>query len=249
MTSPVFLAPQQLLLGSEPGGVVRLSGPEGRHAATVRRLRAGEAVDLVDGRGVRVRGVVAAVRSPDAIDVTVTAVEHEAPPRARIIVVQALLKGDALATAVEMLTEIGVDEIVPWSAQRCVAAWRGERAVKGANRLQATAAAAGKQSRRSWFPLIQPLADSRAVAALVAGAAQALVLHESAADRLAAVVPPRSGELVVVAGPEGGVAPEELQAFQDAGARAVRMGPSVLRAATAATAAGSVILARCGRWD
>ena len=74
------------------------------------------------------------------------------PPSPTVTVVQAIPKGDRAELAVEVLTEIGADRIVPWAAARCVGVWRGERAAKSLAKWRATAREAGKQSRRSWLP-------------------------------------------------------------------------------------------------
>jgi 16S rRNA (uracil1498-N3)-methyltransferase len=122
-TAPVFAHP-----GPFPavGGVVRLDGPEGRHAATVRRLRVGEELVLTDGSGTAARGVVETV-DHDSLTMVVAQGWTEPPPAPRIVVVQALPKGDRGETAVETLTEVGVDVIVPWQSSRSVTRWRDER--------------------------------------------------------------------------------------------------------------------------
>src|SRR5207249_3264670 len=108
---------------------VVLDGPEGRHAATVRRIRVGEQVDLVDGLGTRVTGAVSAA-TKDTLTVEVTRRVVEPRPEPRLTVVQALAKGDRGELAVELATEVGVDTIVPWQADRCQLSWSGERGVK-----------------------------------------------------------------------------------------------------------------------
>ena len=147
--------------------------------------------------------------------------------------------------AVEVLTEIGVARIVPWAASRSVAVWRGDRAAKSLAKWQATAREAAKQARRAWFPEVAPLATTADVASLIADAPLALVLHEEGAEALPADVPDR---VVLVVGPEGGLAPEELAAFADAGASTVRLGAEVLRTSTAGVAAVSALLSRTARW-
>jgi len=227
---------------------LRLTGPEGRHAVAVRRLRAGEAVEVVDGCGRRARGTVSGAVPPGELRVAVTRVELEPPPTPRITVVQALLKGDALPTAVEMMTEVGVDEFVPWAAERSVARWAGPKVDKGLEKLRTTCASAGKQARRAWFPEVARLATLEEVVGRCAAAAQALVLHEAATGRLAKIEPRGSGEILLVVGPEGGISDRELAALREAGAEPVRMGATVLRGATAGTAASAVVMAGCGRW-
>ncbi|MEV0278233.1 16S rRNA (uracil(1498)-N(3))-methyltransferase [Streptomyces sp. NPDC050610] len=246
MTAPVFLADS--LAGAEAGSVVALTGPEGRHAVSVRRLRVGEEVTLTDGEGVGAYGTVAALEGKDRLEVSVTEVRTEPAPRPRITVVQALPKGDRGELAVETMTETGVDAIVPWSASRCVTQWKGDRGLKALGKWRATAREAGKQSRRLRFPQVSDLMTTRQVAALLADAAFAAVLHEEGSDPLATSPLPAAGDLVLIVGPEGGVSPDELTAFADTGAKPYRLGPSVLRTSTAGTAATALLLGRTGRW-
>ena len=256
MTTPVFhLEPLPAALAT--GAVFTLSGPEGRHAATVRRLRAGERLDVTDGAGDTLRCEVVAARR-DELDCRVLDRAWTPKPAPRLVVVQALAKGDRGELAVEMLTEVGVDEIVPWSAARSVVRWEGDRGARSRARWAASAAEAAKQSRRARWPLVAGLASTAAVRERLAAADLALVLHESAAEplagRLASIgaASPGAGqaaEVVLVVGPEGGIADEELAAFGKAGAVTVRLGPTVLRTSTAGVAAAAVLLATTGRWD
>ncbi|MGA5822081.1 16S rRNA (uracil(1498)-N(3))-methyltransferase [Kitasatospora sp. NPDC094028] len=249
MTAPVFVVETERIAAAAPGSVVRLDGPEGRHAAAVKRLTAGEAVTLADGLGLGVDGTVAEVLGKDAIDVTVAAVRREPAPAPRIVVVQALPKGDRGELAVETMTEVGVDAVIPWSASRCITQWKGERGAKALAKWRATAREAGKQSRRLRFPEVGEPVTTRQLLPVLAGAAFAAVLHEEGAEPLAHAALPHSGDVVLVVGPEGGVSPEELAAFAEAGAKPYRLGPSVLRTSTAGVAAGALLLGRTGRWS
>ncbi|MFK4266497.1 16S rRNA (uracil(1498)-N(3))-methyltransferase [Streptomyces milbemycinicus] len=246
MTAPVFLADS--LAGVAVGARLALEGPEGRHAVSVRRLRVGEPVVLTDGAGTGAFGAVAAVEGKDRLLVEVAEVRHEAPPSPRITVVQALPKGDRGELAVETMTETGVDAIVPWAAARCVTQWKGERGLKALGKWRATAREAGKQSRRLLFPEVMDAMTTRQVARLLAESDFAAVLHEEGAEPLATAPLPAEGGVVLVVGPEGGVSPEELAAFAEAGARPYRLGPTVLRTSTAGTAAAALLLGRTGRW-
>ncbi|WP_344940725.1 16S rRNA (uracil(1498)-N(3))-methyltransferase [Sphaerisporangium flaviroseum] len=241
MSVPVFLADD--LSGAE----IILSGAEGRHAATVRRLRAGERVDLTDGRGAVAECVVRDV-AKDSLRLEVTG-RHTVPaPSPRLVVVQGLPKGDRGELAVEMMTEAGVDVIVPWAAARCVTQWKGDRAGKALARWRSTAREAGKQARRFHLPEITEQATTSEVAALLRGAAVAAVLHEEAAQPLSRLELPASGDIVMVVGPEGGIGDEEIKRFREAGATPALLGPTVLRTSTAGVAAAAVLLSRCGRW-
>ncbi|MER5436668.1 16S rRNA (uracil(1498)-N(3))-methyltransferase [Streptomyces sp. NPDC002588] len=248
MTAPVFVVDE---LPGRPGDFV-LDGPEGRHAVSVKRLRAGEAVVLTDGAGRWAEGEVVAAEGRDRLVVSLEDVAEEPAEAPRVTVVQALPKGDRGELAVETMTETGVDAIVPWAAARCITQWKGERGLKALAKWRATAREAGKQSRRVRFPEVADAATSRQVAQLLARADFAAVLHEDRAygsEPLATAVLPAEGEIVLVVGPEGGVSPEELALFEEAGAKTYRLGRSVLRTSTAGTAAAALVLARTGRWS
>lgn len=246
MSAPLFLLDPGDLAEAAAGVELVLDGPEGRHAADVLRLQTGEPVLLADGSGVLVHGrVVAAGRG--RLDVQVDQVEWRPAPEPRLVLVQALAKGDRDLLAVEAATEIGVDEVVPWQAGRSISRWKGERAARHHRKWEQAARAAAKQARRVRVPTIAPLADQRALRERVAAADLALVLHEEGSEPVATVPLPDTGEVVLVVGPEGGLAPEETADLADAGARVVRLGPTVLRTSTAGPAALAVLSAR-ERW-
>lgn len=243
MTAPVFLAEAADLARPE----FTLAGPEGHHAAAVRRLRAGERLDLTDGAGVVAECVVLAA-ARDSLRVEVLRRYDVPRPRPRLVVVQGLPKGDRGELAVEMMTEAGVDVIVPWAAARCVTLWKGERAARSLARWRSTAREAGKQARRFHLPEVTEPAGTSGVAALLSAAALGVVLHEEATAPLSALGLPGDGDIVVVVGPEGGVTEGEIAAFREAGAVPALLGPTVLRTSTAGVAAAAVLQARTGRW-
>jgi 16S rRNA (uracil1498-N3)-methyltransferase len=216
-----------------------LAGAEGRHAATVQRLGVGQELLLGDGRGGLASAVVTGA-GRGVLELAVGERRFVPAPSPRIVVVQGIPKGDRGDLAVQAMTEVGVDGIVPWAASRCVAKWRDDRPLA---RWRATAREAAKQARRAWVPSVAPSAGTAEVAA-----SGPLVLHEEAERRLSAVELPGTGDITLVVGPEGGVAPEELAAFEAAGGTAVRLGDEVLRTSTAGVAALAVLAARLGRW-
>jgi 16S rRNA (uracil1498-N3)-methyltransferase len=238
------------LVDAEPGSVVELTGSEARHAVTVSRVRVGESATLGNGRGLVVHGEVSEA-SPDRLALVATRVRRHEPPTTRLVLVQALAKGDRDELAVQAATELGVDEIVPWSAARSVSRWEGPKIAKGLTRWSSIVREATKQSVRPWTPEVSGLVTTRQLAAR-ASHDLVLVLEPSADEALTAVdltaggaVPDR---VVVVVGPEGGVSPAELGQLSEAGARVVRLGDAVLRTSTAGPAALSVLSARLGRW-
>ncbi|MGX2997294.1 16S rRNA (uracil(1498)-N(3))-methyltransferase [Streptomyces sp. JNUCC 64] len=252
MTAPVFVVPRIDASLDAPAGRYVLDGPEGRHAVSVKRLRAGEDVILTDGRGRWADCVVLGSEGKDRLIVQLDSYTDEPPAAPRLTVVQALPKGDRGELAVETMTETGVDAIVPWTASRCVTQWRGDRGDRALAKWRATAREAGKQSRRVRFPEVLDPMTTKGVARLLATADFAAVLHEDRdhdSEPFATVELPAEGEIVLVVGPEGGVSPEELAAFTEAGARTCRLGPSVLRTSTAGTVAAALVLGRTGRWS
>ncbi|MEV6241206.1 16S rRNA (uracil(1498)-N(3))-methyltransferase [Lentzea sp. NPDC051838] len=243
MTLPVFLV-DALPSGSE----FVLDGPEGRHAATVRRLRVGEELVLSDGSGTLVRCSIVAVER-DALSLKVLERTVEPPASPRVVLAQALVKGDRGELAVELATEAGVDGVVPWRAARCITKWEdGPRGAKALGRWRSTVREAAKQARRSRVPFVDEPVSTTQLSHRVSSSALTLVLHESATDRLADVPLPSDGDVLLVVGPEGGITPEELEALRSSGARVVRLGPTVLRASTAAAVALGAIGVRTSRW-
>jgi 16S rRNA (uracil1498-N3)-methyltransferase len=244
MSLPTFVHAD--LAGLAPGTAVTLDGDEGRHAVVVKRIRVGEQVALTDGAGTTATVTVTGTGKAD-LTATVDAVRTLEPEMPRVVVVQAIPKGDRGELAVEMLTEVGVDVIVPWAAARCVAVWKGERAAKSLAKWRTTAREAAKQARRSWFPEVTEMVGLDEVVALLTNASVPVVLHEAASGPLADLPVPGRGEIVIVVGPEGGISDEELAAFAQVGAEPVRLGSSVLRTSTAGVAATAALLART-RW-
>ncbi|GGC71922.1 16S rRNA (uracil(1498)-N(3))-methyltransferase [Hoyosella rhizosphaerae] len=234
------------------GGLVVLDGPEGHHAATVRRMRVGEELILTDGAGSTARGVVERA-AKDVLEIRVTECGHAHKPVPHITIVQALPKLERSELAVELVTEAGADVIIPWSASRCVAKWEGLKLKKGVDKWRKTALAAAKQSRRTFFPVVADVHTSTMVAELVsevtARGGVAIVLHEASMRRIADITFTDAPEVVLIIGPEGGVAPEELDRFVGAGALCALLGPTVLRTSTAGAVALGALGVLTRKWD
>ncbi|MFT4136452.1 16S rRNA (uracil(1498)-N(3))-methyltransferase [Microbacterium sp.] len=232
----------------ERGGAVVLTGAEAYHAAVVRRVRVGERVTVGDGVGTWGGGEVESV-TPKEVVIRVADVAVLPAPSPRVVLVQALAKGDRDELAVQAATELGADEIVPWQAARSVSRWDAAKSAKGVARWSAIVREAAKQAHRAWLPAVTAPAGLGDLVAR-AGQARTLVLEPTASARLSDVNldvdDPR--DVVLVVGPEGGMAPAELSALQDAGATLVRLGDTVLRTSTAGPAALALVNVRLGRW-
>ena len=248
MSLPVFLFDAPI---PSDGTQIELTGPEARHAVTVTRLRVGERIMLVDGRGTTAEVLVTAVSGKDRLVGDVEKRTKVPQPTPQAIVVQALPKSERSELAVDLATQAGADVIVPWQASRCVAKWQGAKREKGVAKWRAMAVSAAKQSRRSWIPEVRDVQDTAGIAALireiVAGGGLALLLHEDATVSFSSIDFSTCPQVFVV-GPEGGLAPDEVAEFTHAGARAVLLGPEVLRTASAAMVALAALGVCSGRW-
>lgn len=248
-----------------------LDGAEARHAVTVKRLSVGEAVDIADGAGRRLSGAVSAV-APNELTVTCSELSDEPRPGVRLVLVQALAKGDRDELAAETATELGIDAIVPWQAERSIVRWKAERAAKAHAKWQSVVTAAAKQARRAWIPEVRSAVDGAGLQAAVAAADLAVILHEDAVRPLRQVLESwqagftgkdsvaedsaGSGdtgsvggrEVLLIVGPEGGISPREVTRLCDAGAVTALLGHHVLRSSTAGPAATVLASDILGRW-
>ena len=245
MSRPVYV--QEFPTSPIVGEVIELTGDEGRHAVSVKRTGVGEQIELVDGHGTRAVITVTGVSGKDRLVGVVDCVANEPAPRPTVMVIQALPKAARSELTVDLLTQAGVDVIVPWQADRSVANW-GKKQDKGLAKWRAAARAAAKQSRRSRIPEITPVVDQAAVAALIQAAPLALMLHEDATGKITDQPVAQADSVVLIIGPEGGISPAELDAFTTAGAHLVRLGPEVLRTASAGMVALAALGAVTDRW-
>jgi 16S rRNA (uracil1498-N3)-methyltransferase len=246
VTHQLFVGDPDRVAAATVGGTLVLDGDEGRHAATVVRLRPGERCFVADGLGRRVLLEVTEVERT-VVRGRVVEVTDDPPPSPRLVLVQALAKGDRDEQAVEAATELGVDEVVPWQAERSGVVWRGDRAEKSLAKWAAVVARATKQSRRARTPVTARHVALGGLVERARRAALTLVLHEDATEPLATVELPDAGDVLVVVGPEGGITDRELDALVEVGARPVRLGTTILRSSSAGPAALAVLSA-ASRW-
>ncbi|MEV0672107.1 16S rRNA (uracil(1498)-N(3))-methyltransferase [Mycobacterium sp. NPDC050441] len=234
------------------GELAVVDGDEGFHASNVRRIRVGEKIDLSDGAGTLAHCIVEDT-AKGRLSARVTERATIPAPRPTVTVVQALPKSDRSELAVELATEAGADGFVAWQATRCVARWEGPKVEKGLRRWEAVVRSAARQSRRPYVPAVEGVVSTGAltqrVTDAVAAGAVVLALHESATEPLAELPLAQVDSLMLIVGPEGGIADEEIAAFAAAGAKAVRLGPTVLRTSTAAAVALGAIGALTARWE
>lgn len=246
MTLPLYQVEAGALDGLTSGARYVLDGPEAHHAATVRRTGVGEWLMVGDGAGRRITAEVEALEG-GALTLRVDDVCDEPMPEPRFTLVQALAKDGRDEDAIEAATEVGVDGIIPWQARRSIVQWKGAKAERALAKWRHVITRATKQSRRARAPELSPLLTSAELIGRAKGARLTLVLHESAAEPIVGVDLPPDGEVLVVVGPEGGIASDELDALREAGARIVRLGRTVLRSSSAGPAALAVLSSHA-RW-
>jgi 16S rRNA (uracil1498-N3)-methyltransferase len=239
--------PSAVGAGWAVGARVSLLGAEAKHAVTVSRVRVGESLQLGDGAGTLARGTVIRADAAELV-LEVESVERVPARAPRILLAQALAKGDRDELAVQAATELGVDGVLPWAAARSISRWQGQKVAKGRDRWASIVREAAKQSIRPRLPTVGDLVSTRQLAELAAST-RMLLLEPTASDALSALPEVRDDrDIVLVVGPEGGIAPEELEALTRAGAAPVRLGPEVLRTSTAGPAAIAVLNVALGRW-
>ena len=255
MSAPIFYISAEEYETLTPGASFELDGPEGKHAL-VKRMEVGESIDLGDGTGRRAVGTVHSLTDRGVIvRVEQLREEHTSP---HIYLVQALAKDGRDLLAIETATELGVYGVLPWSADRSIVRWKGERAVKAHTKWQNTVTAAAKQSRRALIPEVYDLYSTTDLVELieeVTGQGSAVfILHEQATERLSAQAAKLAGgenlpeEIYLLVGPEGGISDREVQLFTEAGAHLALLGNEVLRSSTAGSAAMCTLNVVLGRW-
>ncbi|MBM7817358.1 16S rRNA (uracil1498-N3)-methyltransferase [Brevibacterium paucivorans] len=253
MTLPVFLTETPLAGAS---GTITVGPEVAGHAVRVRRMGAGEELELIDGTGVRLRGTIQEGTS-ESLTLSVTDVTEEPQQRPRLVLVQALAKNDRDIQAIEAATEVGVDTVIPWAAQRSIADWPAKKAHKMAAKWANVLTAATLQARRARVPELGELIRGTAVTQLVTPTSRVIVLDETESSGLTEAVNDLGegsttrgdiDEIVVIVGPEGGITPAEVDALVSAGARTAVLGPTILRASTAGPVALAIVQTLLGRW-
>ena len=230
------------------GSTFVLSGPEAKHAVSVRRMIQGEAIAVSDGAGIKIRGKVLKA-GKDTLDISVEIVESVSAPSVQLHLVQALAKGDRDELAIQACTELGLHGVIPWQADRSISIWKDEKKAKGQTRWQTIVTEAAKQSLRAFVPVVESVQTSQDLTTRLSSFDLVLVLDPEAKDSISEVGLPTSGSVALVVGPEGGISEAELEAFADAGYSLVRMGPGILRTSTAGMAAVSFLQAKLGEWN
>jgi 16S rRNA (uracil1498-N3)-methyltransferase len=226
------------------GSTIVLEGPEGRHAATVSRVRVGETLALGNGRGLMVSAEVIAT-SKDVVELRVESVEQKQEDSPHISLVQALAKTDRDERAIEAATDLGINAVIPWAADRSISQWVGPKVEKGISRWSAIVREASKQSIRAFVPRVEPLLMTSQLPAELSG--DHIVVLDPTGNIPLSQVELDGRNIALIVGPEGGITDAELSRLSDAGATIVTLGTNILRTSTAGPAALAILNAKLGR--
>jgi 16S rRNA (uracil1498-N3)-methyltransferase len=222
------------------GSEYEFKNDDANHAIRVLRTQVDDQFMLSDGNGAWSK-VGATEIKKKSMTVQVLESGFQEPLATKITVVQALPKGDRSKEAIELLTEAGVDRIVPWLATRSIG--------KTSEKFQITAREASKQSRRFRIPEVTGVAQTDQICQAIRLSDLAIVFHESAQTKLSDQITSGSVEnLLIIIGPEGGITDQELAVFTEAGAKTALMGRPILRSAHAGLAAVSAVSALLKVW-
>ncbi|RSX52474.1 16S rRNA (uracil(1498)-N(3))-methyltransferase [Bifidobacterium callimiconis] len=244
------------------GWVLTLPQTVARHAFKSMRLAEGDRLQLSDGRGLR---ILATVHDPENRQVRVDEFSREPAAVTRLALVQALAKSGRDEQAIETATEIGVDLVVPWQANRSIVQWKAGKEAKAAAKWRQVLDAATEQSRRAWAPELGDKVSSKQIVEMCRRANvhgdMVVVLHQDATDTWNGIEDKvramaerclddgRARTVYVVVGPEGGISEEEVAAFVDAGASAVVLGANIMRASSAGPVALALLARVLGRFS
>jgi 16S rRNA (uracil1498-N3)-methyltransferase len=245
VVTPLFFA--EKISTIQPGAEFLLDGPEGKHAAVVRRMRVGESIQLTNGKGLRVLGNVSRVDGQSVL-VKVSETQVEALPKLQLTLVQALAKGDRDELAVQAAIELGALKVIPWQATRSISRWEGPKAEKGRARWQTIATEAAKQSLRVFEPEVSSIVSTKDLARAATEFDSMLILDPTAESGIVSLGS-LTGRVAVVVGPEGGIDEHELGLLEAAGAKRVHLGSGILRTSTAGMAAISYLVGISGLWN
>ena len=240
MSPPTFLVPAESLAHVHVGSLVVLGKVVSHHIA-VSRIQPGEVIDLVDGRGTRVTGV-----TPRPSEFEVHQIGREKSPLLQITVAQALIKGDRLDRAIEMMTEVGAVGFIPWEADHSIVKWTGEKVERNRLKWVHLVQASVEQSRRSFQPVVHPLVNSKTLVSLFSEYDHVIIMDESGGEDCQSAA---TGRTLLIIGPEGGLSESERSTFaQFHNAQTLTIGNSVLRGATAGVVGLSYLFTRSGEW-
>ena len=231
-----------------PGGAehIDVTGDKLRHLYALR-VKKGDCLSVADGAGLLYEAEVEAVSKSCVTLRLGKPYAGDSEPRTRVVLYQALCKGDKNDLIVQKAVELGAAGVVFYHSRNCVGEL-SDRAQAKLRRWSGVAESAAEQCGREVRPFIQYAGDFKNMLARASAAEQRLFFYEQATQLLSAHLSQsaRPESVSVIIGSEGGFTPEEAQSAQDAGFAALSLGRRILRAETAPLAALSILMANYG---
>jgi 16S rRNA (uracil1498-N3)-methyltransferase len=242
---PHFYVPPENITGDR----FFLGPEESRHIARVLRKKPGEEILLFDGKDRGFRALLRAV-SPERVEGSLLSADDAAPALPyRLRLFQGLPKGDKMELILEKMTELGAAEVVPLVTERSVPRIPADRLENRLERWRKIVLSAAKQCGQTRVPVVGAPLDFSAALALC-GPGELTLFPWEGEERLTLKAVLREGALPPVVnlfiGPEGGFSPAEADRAREKGARAVTLGPLILRTETAGFMAAGALLYEWG---
>ena len=220
---------------------IEITGSDAHHLMHVMRAKAGQEVTVVDDEGSVARMEMTAFRE-DAVTLVLKerlAANTESP--LELVLAQCLLKADKMDYVVQKAVELGVTEIVPVKSHNCVVRYDAKKAAARQARWQKIAEEAAKQCGRTALTEVTPITDLSGLIKENSGTEIVFCYENEDETTVKSCLQAAKGKrLILLIGPEGGFTLDEAQVVQEAGGKAVTLGPRILRAETAAVAAVTV---------
>lgn len=221
-----------------------LQNDEAHHAIKVLRVNIGELIKISDGVRNWVSGPIIEIAKKELI-ISITDRGEIQSAKPELVLVQAITKSDRNKEMLELAVEAGVDRIIPWQADRSISKWQSDSTQK----WQAGIKQSCKQARQIKLPQLMKVMNTSEVVKVIGSEGFGIVFHEGAPTKLSEITIPNSLTAVyLIIGPEGGISEQELELFQNANSKVVRLGETVLRSAHAGFAALSAVQTKLGRW-
>ncbi|HFI0460993.1 TPA: 16S rRNA (uracil(1498)-N(3))-methyltransferase [Streptococcus suis] len=238
---------QYFVNGRAPQGIFQISDKDtAKHMFSVMRLQADDQTVLVFDDGIKRLARVVDSQSQSVEIIEKLADNVELP--VSVTIAMGFPKGDKLEFVAQKATELGMAALWAFPADWSVVKWDGKKLGKKAEKLEKIAQGAAEQSKRNRIPAVRLFEKKADFLAQLAGFDQIILAYEEAAKEgeQANLVKILSSlevgqSVLVIVGPEGGVSPEEVAAFEGAGAVKTGLGPRILRAETAPLYALSAI--------
>ena len=226
--------------------VFNIKGTEAHHALRVRRVREKEKLIVTDGFGLVGEVEVLALGPGDQVTVKVVDKKTKVKKKPKVAVAQALAKGERSDLAIESLTEVGVDEIIPWQANRCIVKW-DDKSEKGVEKWKQISRESSKQSRRAFFPEVTNCLDSKRIIGIFKNYSKVIILDPDSTVLFTDLIEQITEDVLLIIGPEGGIEENEMKLFAENGALTATLGETILRTSTAGGISVAILLSKT-RW-